>query len=142
MSFDKDPIGFAINDFVENGFTENIKVEADLCEDDVLPPPYLFRTLEMMSDLEIKALEMCEGTVLDVGAAAGCHSFILNERGLDVTAIDISKGAIEHMKQLGIKAHHQDFFLLKEQYNTLLILMNGIGIAGKLENLAPFLQQV
>ncbi len=142
MNFEKDPLGYAIRDYVENGFSENIKVMADLCEDDVLPVEYLFRTEEMMPELELKALDLCEGKILDIGAAAGCHSYILNKRGFDVSAIDTSKGAISHLQQLDIAAEHKDFFDCEGQFDTLLILMNGIGISGKLIHLPRFLKQI
>ena len=35
-----------------------------------------------------------------------------------------------------MKVLQQDFFTLNQQYDTILLLMNGIGIVGKAENLA------
>lgn len=142
MDFEKDPIGYAICDYVENGGPENIQVIADLCEDDILPTPYLFRTIEMMPEIEQKAISLCKGRILDVGAAAGCHAYILNKKGLDVRAIDQSKGAVMHLKSLNIEADLLDFFDCEGKYDTLLILMNGIGIAGKLNRLPLFLQKI
>lgn len=142
MDFKNDPLGYAICDFSTEHFSENITVEADLCEDDILPVAYLFRTTEMMPELELKALELCQGKVLDVGAAAGCHAYVLQKKGMDVTAIDTSEGAVLHLKSLGIPAQHLDFFDCTGQYDTLLILMNGIGIAGTLKGLPRFLQQI
>ena len=142
MDVEKDPIGFAINDFSENGFSENIVVKADLCEDDIMPVEYLFRGIEEMPELELKALELCEGKVLDVGAAAGCHSRVLQERGFDVTAIDTSPGAISYLRKNGIQAEKADFFEFEGQFDTILVLMNGIGITGKLKRLPLFLQQI
>ena len=142
MNFELDPIGYAICDYVANGFSENITVMADLCEDDVLPIEYLFRTEEMMPEIEQKALNLCQGKVLDVGAAAGCHAYVLMKKGINVTAIDTSEGAILHLKNAGIEAQQCDFFEYSGQYDTLLILMNGIGISGKLNRLPLFLAQV
>ncbi len=142
MDFELDPLGYAICDFASNGFSENITVMADLCEDDVMPVEYLFRTEEMMPELEKKALSLCKGKILDVGAAAGCHSYLLHKQGKDVHAIDSSHGAVLHLKSLGLNAEQTDFFDLKGQYDTVLILMNGIGIAGNLDNLSRFLKQI
>jgi len=142
MTFEKDPIGYAIQDFAENGFSENITVMADLCDDDVMPIEYLFRTEEMMPALETIALSKCKGTILDVGAAAGCHAYLLKKQGLNVKAIDTSKGAVEHLLSLGIQAENINFYAIDEQFNTLLILMNGVGLAGNLEGLPRFLAQV
>lgn len=142
MDFELDPLGYAICDYASNGFSENITVMADLCEDDVMPVEYLFRTLEMMPDLEQKALGLCKGKILDVGAAAGCHAYILHKQGLDVHAIDTSEGAVLHLKSLGLNAENANFYELSGQYDTLLVLMNGIGIAGTLNNLPRFLKQL
>lgn len=142
MDVEKDPIGFAINDFSENGFSENITVRADLCEDDIMPVEYLFRDAEAMPEIELKALDLCKGKVLDVGAAAGCHSKVLQERGFDVSAIDTSPGAVSYLKKNGINAKKVDFFEHEGAYDTILVLMNGIGITGKLNRLPLFLQQI
>jgi len=142
MDFKLDPLGYAICDFAKNGFSENITVMADLCEDDVMPIEYMFRTIEMMPELEQKALSLCKGKILDVGAAAGCHSYELREQGKDVQAIDTSEGAVLHLKSLGLKAEKIDFFDHSGQFDTLLVLMNGIGIAGSLANLPRFLKQL
>lgn len=142
MNFDKDPIGYAIQDYAENGIPENIHVMADLCDDDVLPVEYLFRGEELMPELELIALSRCKGKILDVGAAAGCHSYILKEKGLDVEAIDMSLGAVQHLQSLEINAEQLNFFDCTKKYDTLLILMNGLGLAGKLERLPAFLEQI
>ena len=63
------------------------------------------------------------------------------DMGLDVQCIDISKGAVEYMQKVGINARQLDFHSLSnEKYDTILMLMNGIGIAGKLSNLPSFLK--
>jgi len=142
MNFNKDPFGSAIHDYVEHGVSEHIVVMADLCEDDVMPVEYLFRTQELMPELEVKALQLCQGNVLDVGACAGCHSYWLKENKIDVTAIDTSPGAIEHLNNLGIRAERHNFFDYAGQFDTILTLMNGIGITGTLERLPIFLRQI
>lgn len=142
MTFEKDPIGFAIQDYAENGFSENITVMADLCDDDVMPIEYFFRNEELMPELEKIALSKCKGTILDVGAAAGCHSYVLKNRGMNVQAIDTSQGAVEHLTSLGIKARNLNFHDLTETFDTILVLMNGIGLAGNLDSLPTFLKQL
>ena len=88
------------------------------------------------------ALESCKGKVLDVGAGAGAHSKELIDRGLDVDSIEISDGAVEYMKSIGLNARKINFFYLKnEKYDTILMMMNGIGVAGKLSNLENTLLQ-
>ena len=65
------------------------------------------------------------------------------KKGIDVTAIDISPLSIETMKERGIKkVLEQDFFTLEGQFDTILMLMNGIGIVRTLERLPKFFRQL
>ncbi|SEM17573.1 Methyltransferase domain-containing protein [Aquimarina amphilecti] len=137
----KDIFGEAIKDFYNKNSTEDIIVQAPDFDDDIIPVSYLFRDHLGMPKIEQKALEIAFGDVLDVGCGAGSHSlFLLKEKKLPVHAIDISEGAIEICKKRGItNANVQDIFDLKQvQYDTLLFLMNGSGIIGKLGNIDRF----
>jgi SAM-dependent methyltransferase len=143
MKFENDPLGAAIWDFQNGANHQNITVESDLCDDDVIPVEYLFRTLDEMPDLELTALKEAKGKVLDVGAGAGCHSKVLQEKGLDVTALDTSKGACDYLESIHIATVHERIENHKgQQYDTILILMNGLGLAGNRDNLPSFLQHL
>lgn len=142
--YDNDPFGNAIKAHLSGRENLNIKVFSDIAEDDVIPVPYLFRTYEEMPLVEQRALDLCRGTVLDIGGGAGPHALILQDKGMQVSAIDSSKGCVETMQMRGVKSvQHADIFDLKDvQYDTLLMLMNGIGISGSLHGLDDFLQHV
>lgn len=140
MKFQNDPIGAALHDFVSNPSDIVIKVKSVQSDDDVLPVAYLFRTPEMMPEIEIKALELCRGKILDIGAGAGCHSIILQKRQFDVISIDSSAGAVELMKKAGLHAIHDQVENINDQkFDTLLLLMNGLGLARTIEQLPHFL---
>lgn len=112
-------------------------------DDDVIPVEYLFRSFSEMPPLEQHALKLCTGRTLDVGCGAGSHSLYLrNKKDLDYLAIDTSEGAIEIAKKRGLSnAECLDFFTLKnEKFDSILMLMNGSGIIGRLENLPPFFE--
>ncbi len=129
-------MGRAIADYYKIGTADKLRVFSPMFEEDEIPLETLFRKYEDMPAIERKALDMAKGKTLDVGAGSGCHSLVLQQRGVDVTAIDISPLSVETMKSRGVKnAIEQDFFTLKEQYDTILMLMNGIGIVGTLERL-------
>ena len=131
-----DPIGKGILDYAENRRPADIIVMSDICDDDIIPLEVLFRKFDEMPELEKLALEECDGKVLDVGAGAGAHATYLRELEMDVECIEISEGAVEHLKESELSARQINFFDLKdEKYDTLLMLMNGIGIAGTLSNL-------
>lgn len=144
MEINNDPVGTAIREYMQGATEAEIVVESNLTVDDVIPVRYLFRSPEQMPELEQLALEQCRGRVLDVGAGAGCHSLALQERGLEVTALDISAGAVAAMQARGVRqVVQQDVFALEgESFDTLLLLMNGIGIAGDLEGLERMLEHL
>lgn len=136
-----DPIGLAIQTYCKTKKPFDILVHADLCEDDIIPVEVLFRSFNEMPEPEKLALSKAKGKILDVGAGAGVHSIELMDRGLNVTAIDISLGAVEYMKSIGIDAKQSSFLNFREgQFDTILMLMNGIGVAGKLSNLKRTLE--
>ena len=138
-----DPMGKAIAEYHKNKMASKLRVFSPMFEEDEIPLTTLFRSYESMPEIERKALDMAKGTVLDVGAGAGCHSLVLQERGLDVTAIDISPLSVETMKERGVKkVLEQDFFTLEGQFDTILMLMNGIGIVGTLDRLPEFFKQL
>lgn len=136
-----DVLGKALSDYLQGEKTENITVVSSIAENDVLPLPYLFRSEKELPAIEKKALQLCKGNVLDVGAGSGVHTLLLQKIGIDVTALDSSKGATEVMISRGIKnVLHLNFYQLQHQkFDTLLFLMNGVGIAQTLDGLTPFL---
>ena len=133
-------MGRAISDYFHTGKAGKLRVLSSMFYEDEIPVPTLFRTYDEMPVQERKALELCRGRILDVGAGSGCHSKVLMERGLEVVAIDISELSIEVMKERGIDARNINFFdeTFCEKFDTILFAMNGIGIVGKVENLENF----
>ena len=131
MNSKMDPMGRAIVEYNKAKKADRLRVFSPMFEEDEIPLRTLFRTYETMPKIERKALDMAKGRTLDVGAASGCHSLVLQKKGIDVTAIDISTLSVETMKQRGVKkVFEQDFFTLEgQQYDTILMLMNGILIA-------------
>lgn len=140
-----DPMGAAIRDYHLWGKAARLRVMSSMFDEDEMPVDHLFRTFDNMPHLEQKALNMAYGKVLDIGAGAGCHALALQERGMDVKAIDISPLSCEVMKERGIKdVECVNLFCkqLQGKYDTLLLLMNGTGIAGKLSQLPALLNRL
>lgn len=138
---DNDPIGLAVYDYLAGEKNAEITVESNLADDDYIPVAYLFRELSEMPEMEQVALQECKGRVLDIGAGAGCHALELQKQGFEVTALDVSEGAANAMRQQGVRqVLNQNIFDVTGQYDTLLLLMNGIGIAGTLHGLDRFLE--
>ena len=136
-------MGNAIADYWKNGMAGRLSVFSPMFEEDEIPVKTLFREEDEMPEIERKALEMAKGKTLDVGAGAGCHSLILQKRGFDVTAIDISPLSVETMRARGVKkAFEQDFYSIDGRYDTVLMLMNGIGIVGTLSRMPMFFRHL
>ena len=139
-----DPMGAAIVDYHRTGSADQLIVMSSDFDDDEIPVSELFRSFDAMSPIEQTALRYAKGKILDVGAGAGCHSLALQDMGKTVTSIDISPLSVEVMVARGVKdVRIQDFFAdgFCGQYDTILMLMNGIGIIGTLANLPIFLAQ-
>lgn len=145
LSADKDPMGAAILDHQTSGKAGRLRVLSSMFEEDEMPVKHLFRKFDEMPSLEQKALGLAQGKVLDVGAGAGCHALALQEKGISVKAIDISPLSCEAMRRRGVIDvecinlfdHH-----LSGGFDTILLLMNGTGIAGKIENLPTLLNRL
>ncbi len=107
-----------------------------------MPVEVFFREIEDMPDIELCALDICEGDVLDIGAGVGMHTLILQHRGFDVTALEISEAAIQIMNENGVKSIiKEDIFSFDQRkFDTLLLLMNGIGLVGNINRLEIFLE--
>lgn len=106
-----------------------------------MPIDTFFRGADDMPDLELFAINECQGKVLDIGAGAGSHALLLQDKGVDITAIDISTLGVQVMQERGVKkAFEADIYTYYPgKFDTLLLLMNGIGLAGTLDGLKTLL---
>ena len=136
-----DPMGAAIMDYHRNGKADVLRVFSSQFDEDEIPVKHLFRTYDEMSSMEQKALNLAQGKILDCGAGSGCHALALQDMGKDVDAIDISPLSVEVMEKRGVQNVSQvDLFhhTAVQKYDTVLMLMNGSGIIGKIENMGIF----
>lgn len=141
----KDLFGKAILDYQTNNQPEDLMTETSISEADPMSVAYLFRSFSQMPKLEQKALQMACGKVLDIGCGAGSHSLYLQENtDCEVFAVDISQNAIKACELRGIQnTRALDVMELEgEEFDTLLLLMNGAGMCGRLKNISAFLQKL
>ena len=137
----KDLFGKAILDYQTHNSPEDLITETSIPEADEMSVTYLFRDFKDMTKLEQKALQLAKGKVLDVGCGAGSHALYLQEKGFDVTAIDISKNAIKACELRCLKNCKVSDVLdldASEKFDTILLLMNGTGIFGKMNQIPKF----
>ncbi|MFX0076411.1 MAG: class I SAM-dependent methyltransferase [Candidatus Hermodarchaeota archaeon] len=137
-----EPFGLALKDYWKG----NISAKVMFYRDDGLIDEYFvkhcFREPDEFSELEKKALNLCSGKVLDVGAGVGPHSLFLQAMGFDVYSLDISAEACDIMKRRGLKnVSCSDIYdLQKGNFDTILLLGRAIGLAGDLEGMVEFLE--
>ncbi|MBN2237564.1 MAG: methyltransferase domain-containing protein [Bacteroidales bacterium] len=137
---EEDRMGFALSNFKNKNGESKLDVLCDKAEDETYDLAYFFRSYDTMPETEQMALDLAKGKVLDVGSGTGIHALVLQEKGLDVKAIDISPFAVDLAKQMGVNTVFcQNFYdLQQEKYDTLLFLMNGIGLVETLDGFEMF----
>ncbi len=137
-----DVLGQAISDYYHQTMKGKLWIHNKYGKKESMPVDTYFRDEEYVTDLELIALEQCTGTVLDIGAGAGSISLQLQQLNKNVTALEISPLAASVIKLRGVKqVVQQDIFNFKgAQFDTLLLLMNGIGLMGNIAKLRVFLQ--
>lgn len=136
-----DPLGQAIYNYLFWGDNTPVLVASNAVEDEELPPEYFFRNYNDMPMLERVALKKCKGNILDVGAGAGCHSLYLQNAGFNVTSLEKSELCCEVLKKRGINnVVNSDIYSFSNQkFDTILLLMNGIGISGNIQGMTTLL---
>ena len=135
-----EPFGLALKAYWEGDKSAKITFHRD---DGNIRDHYVehwFRKPEDFSDLEKKALELCSGKVLDLGAGVGPHSLHLQEKGLEVCAVDISKEACEIMEKRGVlNVQCSDVYGIQEEnYDTILLMGRVIGFVEDLTSISKF----
>ncbi len=136
-----DPYGKACFDYFKGERNIFLKFKSEIAELEDLPVEYLFRTLEKMPEIEQKALAMAKGNILDAGAGAGSHCLELQAKDKQVTALEISPLLCQLMKARGVESvvNADVFNFRKTGYDTILFLMNGVGICETMDGLKKLL---
>lgn len=140
-----DPLGQALIDEWHGTRTEKLWTDAPNFAPEEFPVHYLMRSFEGMPQIEKDLLQLATGRVLDVGAASGSHALYLQKNGLDVTALEYSPKACELMGLRGVKSIKcEDLWTFEpeEPFDTVLLIMNGLGLAGTIDRLPDFLRRL
>ena len=146
-----DPYDLALTDYYYNDNTSvklTVHITGIISYD--IGIDMFFEKYEQLFSLNQKAIQLCKGTVLDIGAGVGRFALPLQEKGHQVCAIDYSETAVKIMGEKGVQNAHctslesilDDSLLPEERFDTVLLMMNGIGIVGSIDGLQDFLKQV
>ena len=126
----------AITDYYEGTLAEPLLINNNYGPPDEMSLEVYFREEDNLSGLESYALSLCTGKMLDVGAGAGALSLILQSRDIEVDALEISNICCDILHSRGVaNVINQNFFAteITTQYDTILMMMNGIGICGTID---------
>ena len=136
-----DPFEQACWDYYLGDKEATIKIVSNKADDEIVPVSYFFREFNKMPQIEKLALDLCQGDILDIGAGSGCHSLELIKKGHLVSGLEIKKGLTELLAEQGLNnIYNADIFEFDDKhFDTLLLLMNGIGLVKDLDGLNRFL---
>jgi len=122
-----------------------LTVRTDVGEPEEQAVAVFFRAPEQMPPVEWAALSTARGRVLDLGAGVGVHAQELAARGLEVTAAEPLPTAAAIMKESGLTDVRQgglEALATDERFDTVMLLMNGAGLAGSLEGVPGLLDRL
>lgn len=141
----QDLLGQAMYDYALEQEKGSVFIHNTYGEPDEMPIDIFFRDKKDFFDVEQKAITLCKGRVLDIGAGAGALTLELQKQGVEVDALEISELASRVMYLQGVKSiitGNVYDFNTPEPYDTILLMMNTIGLVGKLKNLTPFFEKI
>jgi SAM-dependent methyltransferase len=138
-----DPFGQALLAYFEGDTDAELIIRRDDGKESPLPVSVFFRQPGQFSSIDLAAIAHCDGHVLDAGAGTGLHSLILQDRGLQVTAIDVSSEAVDIMSKRGVKdVRCADVFDFQNGgFDTLLMMGHGVGMVQTIAGLHRFLDR-
>lgn len=138
------PLDDALRAYRAGDTSATVAVRTDVGSVEEMPVSHFFRSPAEMGVVESAALDLATGRILDLGAGPGAHAVPLARRGLAVTAVEILPEARRALGQGGVTDVRAGLDELGEgeRFDTVLALMNGLGLCGTLEGLGPFLARV
>lgn len=119
-----------------------LTVRTDVGDPEGMRVAEFYRSEADMGSVERAALGAARGRVLDLGAGAGAFALPLAKRGLDVTALEILPTARRVLQRRGIadvRAGGLEALVEGERFDTVLVMMNGVGLCGTVGALPVFL---
>jgi SAM-dependent methyltransferase len=143
MMSSPDIIGDALKSFHYHKDSTPLIVNTNYGDAEEMLPQSLYREKDAIPDYEWVMVDQARGKTLDIGAGCGSHSLLLQEKVLEVVAVEISSGAAEIARLRGvINIKNEDFKNYQhEKFDTITMVMNGIGVVGSLKGFTDSLQK-
>jgi len=142
-----DAMGTAARDFFENGI--NAVTVLERLPDgytEEMPISIYFESFDEWPEYDRATIQWAKGRVLDVGVGAGRVALWLQEQGHDVVGIDLSGHCLDICRKRGVKdvRFHNilEGPLENEKFDTVVLLGHNLGIAGRHDNVGPYLRML
>lgn len=150
IDYSKEPISLAFEDYIsQSDSPELLKLHIENGDVREIDVTMFFEKPEDFLEIDKIAYDLCRGRILDIGAGAGRFALPLHERGLPIYAVEQSPIAVSIMREKGLQDVYSgdiDLFLAQswtnERFDTVLMMMNGIGIVETLDKLELFFDQI
>jgi SAM-dependent methyltransferase len=137
------PLAQALRAYEDGAHETEVIVHSDAGTVEPFPIELLYRRPEDGDRIDREALARARGHVLDAGAGVGAFSLSLQEAGQEVTALEVIPDAVEIMARRGVRKIRSGLFQdlpPDKVFDTIVLLMNGVAMAGSLAGLPPLLQ--
>lgn len=133
-------LGKALTEYYAGERSKELIVWSSKAKKEPMDMGIFFSAFDDYNEVEKEALRQCSGHILDIGAGAGRHSLWLAENGHKVRALEPDPALCKLMRQRGlqdvVEAKLEDH---NGKYDTLLLMMNGLGLAGYHDSLADYI---
>jgi SAM-dependent methyltransferase len=128
-----DAFGGMLRSFAQDGTgVEIVERDDGFISASQLGPSIYLAPYRRWRPVERRAMRFARGRVLDVGAGAGRVALHLQERGHEVVAIDVSTGAVELMRERGVRDARRlgiaDIGTELGTFDTVVLYGNNIGL--------------
>ena len=128
------------------GVTGQYTIERDDGYAETLEVSDYIKPLEEWSEPERIAIKHVKGRVLDIGCGVGRVALYLQVLGYDVVGIDLSPGAVEASRTLGLREAHvmsaSELEFKDDKFETVIMFGNNFGVAGDEKQIVKMLKQL
>ena len=142
---DQDLFGEGFRDYL-NGNISKFELERDDGYVDEQDYSQYFVTYDDFPDVERDALKEAKGRVLDLGVGAGRVALYLQEKGLDVTGVDISDHSLDVCRNRGVKKLVRmsvcDLRFEPGSFDTAIAFGNNFGLCGTVAGVESMLRRL
>lgn len=134
IPIEQDAFGKALLDHLDGREGRRLILETeDGTSTPAMGPAWFFQNSDEWYPWEKNTLDSLNGPVLDLGCGAGRASLYLQEKGLDVTALDVSPNAVEVCRRRGIRDVRLGDLRdppRDKRWQSILMLCGNLGLAG------------